>query len=58
MQSFTVLCAKFLSILGNEVATDIMKYFPQNYMLKKCRICENFELLFRVAPKSICGLHS
>jgi len=49
MQSFTVLCAKFHTFLIQEkllLSLEVIKlifirYFPQNYMLRKCLGREN-----------------
>jgi len=55
MQSFTVLCAEFHTILCTKIATVkssiqidllIMKYLPQNYMLMKHLGREDFRTIF------------
>jgi len=61
MESFTVLCTKFHTILCNELLLSIVvlklifnyEVFFTNEMLTKCLGCKNLELFFRVAPKSI-----
>jgi len=47
--SFIQFCARKLLLL-----ILVLEYFPQTYMLTKCMGRENLELLFRIAPKSIC----
>ena len=64
----TVLCTKFHTILCTKIATAntviglVLKFilgyrehFQQNYMLTKRLGCENLQLFFRIAPRTIYG---